>query len=658
MDQKETEGIPVPGHLTIRQANVLGRVYNIHPRVGECYFLRLLLFEVVGPTSFVSLKTFNGRVFETFKEACIERGLLTDDSHLSSTLEEAVIDSHPRLIRDLFCTILVFCEPMNPLSLWDISKDEMVQDYLHNSPETPLDSLVNNLLIELEDKLISIGGNNLQSYGLPVANRSRVNNVELERELSYNREDQAQIANDHQQLLTPEQNAVYVAILQMIDNFELGLPLDYNLIFLDAPGGTGKTFLINTILATLRAGGKIVIATATSGVAATLLDGGRTIHSASKVPIDAHMDDKPTCHIKKNSNLAALLRSASLIIVDESGMAHKSVFEAMDRTFCDILENDTVFIGMPVLFACDFRQVLPVVKSGTRGQIIEATLKRSYLWQHIRTFRLTVNLRAHQDPNFNRILLEIGEGKLPLIGDKQFQVALPAGFGIPVENLLDLLEKVFPNIEAKYTDIEWISERAILTPHNQSVNEINNSLLDRMPGEKTTFHSIDTTESDDEAVLYPTEFLNSLNPSGIPYHTLSLKIGSPIIILRNLNPPIVTNGTRCVVRKIGNFKLEAEIITEKYRGQSILIPRIPLLSSSSELPFTFRRLQFPVKLCFALTINKSQGQTFKQIGIDLRQPCFTHGQLYVAASRCTSGDNLILLTDEEKVVNPVYKEIL
>ena len=178
-----------------------------------------------------------------------------------------------------------------------------------------------------------------------------------------------------------------------------------------------------------------------------------------------------------------------------------------------------------------------------------------------------------------------------------------------------------------------------------------------MPGERIVVPSIDSTTTDDEAVLYPTEFLNSLNPSGLPRHLLCLKIGSPIVLLRNLDPPRATNGTRCIVRRVIGKILEAEITAGNYKGELLRIPRIPLIPT--DLPFTFKRLQFPVRLCFAMTISKSQGQTFRVVGIDIRESCFTHGLLYVAASRTGSGENLTYLTTDgtRLTYNPVYKEV-
>jgi ATP-dependent DNA helicase PIF1 len=170
------------------------------------------------------------------------------------------------------------------------------------------------------------------------------------------------------------------------------------------------------------------------------------------------------------------------------------------------------------------------------------------------------------------------------------------------------------------------------------------------------YYSVDTVLEKKDAVHFPTEFLNSLTPSGVPPHTLILKIGAPIILMRNLSPPTLCNGTRLQIKKLRSSLLECIILTGCGNGKTVLIPRIPIIPS--DLPFKFKRIQLPIKLAFAMTINKAQGQTLNVVGIDLSVQCFFHGQLYVALSRVTSKFNLyIFAPDPEKVDNVVYKEI-
>jgi ATP-dependent DNA helicase PIF1 len=134
-----------------------------------------------------------------------------------------------------------------------------------------------------------------------------------------------------------------------------------------------------------------------------------------------------------------------------------------------------------------------------------------------------------------------------------------------------------------------------------------------------------------QAVLYPTEFLNSLELPGMPPHILEVKVGTPIILLRNIDPPKLRNGTKLCVKTLRPNVIEATILTGNSKGENVFIPRIPLIPN--DMPFDFKRLQFPVRLAFAMTINKAQGQSLRVAGINLENPYFSHGQLYVACSR-------------------------
>ncbi|XP_060863449.1 ATP-dependent DNA helicase pif1-like [Metopolophium dirhodum] len=188
--------------------------------------------------------------------------------------------------------------------------------------------------------------------------------------------------------------------------------------------------------------------------------------------------------------------------------------------------------------------------------------------------------------------------------------------------------------------MKWYQERAILSPTNKQVDKLNDLILSRFDAQSQMYYSVDTVLEKEDAVHLSTEFLNSLTPSGVPPHTLILKIGAPIILMRNLSPPTLCNGTRLQIKKLRSSLLECIILTD------------------CDLPFKFKRIQFPVELAFAMTINKAQGQALNVAEIDLSVQCFSHGQLYVTLSRVTSKFNLyIFAPDPEKVDNIVYKEI-
>ncbi|UYV75439.1 hypothetical protein LAZ67_13000277 [Cordylochernes scorpioides] len=252
----------------------------------------------------------------------------------------------------------------------------------------------------------------------------------------------------------------------------------------------------------------------------------------------------------------------------------------------------------------------------------------------LNSLSLTMNMRSHlfgdRGSSFSQLLLELGNGTFAT-HEGLISIA-SSDLCVLVEDIHTLISSVYPNIGSLLTlPLSWFSERALLAPRNDAVDKINEYILGKFIAPSRTYLSIDTVVDPNDSVHYPIEFLNSINPPGMPVHSLTLKVGAPIILLRNLNPPKLCNGIRLQVNSLHRYLLEATILTGCGTGEKVMIPRIPIISS--DLPFHFKRLQFPVKLCFATTINKAQGQTLKWAGIDLQVPCFSHGQLYVACSR-------------------------
>nr|GEX61825.1 DNA helicase [Tanacetum cinerariifolium] len=200
-----------------------------------------------------------------------------------------------------------------------------------------------------------------------------------------------------------------------------------------------------------------------------------------------------------------------------------------------------------------------------------------------------------------------------------------------------------------------LQKKAIVFPKNENADMINAQVLSLVNSQQHVYLSLDEAmpHGNDEGateLLYPLEYLNLLNFANFPSHRLELKVGAPIILLRNLNiSGGLCNETRLIVTQLLSKVIEARIITGTRISKKVFLPRIPLINRDLNLPFIFKRKQFPIKLCYAMTINKSQGQSLERICIFLPEPGFAQGQLYVALSRATSPNGLKIL-----IKHPTY----
>ena len=231
------------------------------------------------------------------------------------------------------------------------------------------------------------------------------------------------------------------------------------------------------------------------------------------------------------------------------------------------------------------------------------------------------------------MLLQLGSGELEHEREETATIALPQQIinvkTTEEETLEGFVKWCYPDLVTASADHLQIYEKAILCALNNEVDEVNSAALRMMNGHCHQYLSADILSAGNSENI-PIEFLNSLSVTGIPVHNLELKEGSPFILLRNLDAKNgLCNGTKMILKRfVSRYVLEGTIVSGSHKGEHVFLPRINFSTSESDFPFTMTRRQFPIRLAFAMTINKSQGQSLKRVGVYLKSPVFSHGQFF------------------------------
>ena len=604
-DKAKKEWIKRKAHS---EDTVIGRVHTVNPLAGETFYLRILLHSdhCRGRTSFADLKVLaNGRVCETYKETCRELGFLRDDMEWQRVLEESACTKLCPQIRELFVVILMFCQPANPRALFDEFWQTWIDDFEKKGKQKKIaldeNQLKTMVLLDLEMRLQSFE-KCLADFGLPQPSADDLARVEavtstepvvIREEKDYN---SAQLTASLENLIpkfTEEQSVIFDTVLDAVRQRQSLWA------FLDARGGCGKTFLLNAILAAVRIleeGGCVALAMGTTGIAANLLKLGRTFHSRMKASLSPTEDSM--LQISAQSDLAKLVRMARLLLIDESTMLDRYQLEALDRTLRDLMgQPDQPFGGKILLLAGDFRQCLPVVPGANRGGTVSHSINKSILWQHFKVLKLTQNMRvkASGDPEleaFDKWTLSIGNGinsSIPLPEAMVTEIVPNTKTETKNEqsSMKKFCEVIFPDIKNNISKPNWLEGRTILAPTNKEVDAINDMVQDWLSQAGVRLSSADTLENQEDSFRFNTEYLNTLRPNGFPQHSLKLKPGMPLMLMRNINPREgLCNGTRVVFERcIDNKLIQCKVVES---GRIVLIPRITFIPKLNEYPFEWQ----------------------------------------------------------------------
>lgn len=352
------------------KVNLVVRMYRVEPYDKERFYLRLILKYKPGAISYDDLLTVNEKRFNSFLEVAKELNLLETDDIWYETITEAISILNPYKCRKLFILILINGMVISPKNFWDRFKEDLYADFKFSNAHLTTEQLENKTLEEFRKQLEECNSS-FQKIRFPIKNNQTnfLNNNKL-----------AYVSNSFSKTnfdksnLTNEQLIIFNAIFSSIQD-----ETKSKLFFVDAFGGSGKTYLFNTIIKEFECKNLNVLAVAHSGIAAILLKGGRTAHSLLKIPIDIEDDDYAVCNINLDSELAKKIRNVDLIIWDEATMSNKAMFECLNTSLNDICDTPNKLFGNKiVLMGGDFRQTLPIVKHGTKADIIKNCIKSTF----------------------------------------------------------------------------------------------------------------------------------------------------------------------------------------------------------------------------------------------------------------------------------------
>jgi len=334
----------------------------------------------------------------------------------------------------------------------------------------------------------------------------------------------------------------------------------------------------------------------------------------------------------------------------------------------------TPFGGKVFLASGDFRQLPPVVRPGGRTQIGYACVKASPLWASFHGLRLThASLRNVADVPAAIFVETIGDGTAPhvsrtgqVLPDQATLQAAGGTHSILLPPELFAHAHVFtdetafrnwvhpPAALGSLGHAEQAARSSVVCPHNATVDAHNAAFLADVPGPPIhllAYERVPEQCAVSDAALSTDDFMASVTEPGKPDHCLTIKVGCLVTCMRNLGRNMgVSNGSRMEVLAVRPHI----VMCRKLYGDrgAVAIPRLLFDLAVPRSVMTIQRRQFPLKVAYANTVHRVQGMSLPdRVGLDLRRPCFVHGQLYVCTSRSPGLDNLGFLVDPADIVN-------
>ena len=379
-------------------------------------------------------------------------------------------------------------------------------------------------------------------------------------------------------------------------------------VYLTGSAGSGKTYLLNKYIKYLESHGVPVAVTASTGIAATHMN-GMTIHSWSGLGIKDHLDERELEKLEERKYLWKRFDKARVLIIDEISMLEGKQLEMVERICRRFKRNDKPFGGLQVILSGDFFQLPPVRKGEDKdGEIIP----KSKVWQILNPAVCYLEEQFRQkDDTLTDILNKIRSNQ---IGEGDYQI---------------LEKRIGVNISA--------FKPTKLYTHNADVDLINEKELAEINEQEITF--VMTGDG-------PLNLVEILKKSSIATEVLKMKKGAEIMCIKNNFEMGYVNGSR---GKIVDFELDTRYpVVELYSGQRVTLkPESWSIEEEGRIKASIK--QIPLRLAWAITIHKSQGMSLDNAEIDLGKT-FTYGMGYVALSRVRTLEGIILKSLDKKAL--------
>jgi hypothetical protein len=686
--------------LETQETQHLTRMAMAYINHGEIYYLRVILLK--RPVqNFTDAYSDNA----TFQLSAISQGFVRSHLDTEAHFVELSMFSTPKEMRGYFVVMMLHGYSTLPLFLDNAHRESLMEDLLDSSPSVNI--ATNKLLQELQ-RLLRLEGSSLETFGFPLPSDMNTE-LELER-LRYAVAEQAELLQSlhDREPNNAGQQLAYDAIVGTIDQFVMSERTprrpehSSECIFLSGVGGTGKTALFRKLHAYCRSKGQLIQICAATTLAALLFKDGSTAHALFKYPVVDDLDNIdaefiPECQLDGTERLELLLQ-CTVIFWDEFVSNHRDLFEAVWRKL-NAFNKRVVFVC-----AGDFHQILPVVKRGLKGDVIDATISSSPLWERFHVLHLTENMRlsglrraltaestafdrqhCEEQERYASFLLDLSSNNqlsrdlillhIDAVDPSLHKVGLPSLKYFVSSAHADAVAWLYPN---STFDANIALDSVILASTNTAVDRWNHVIQSLNQEQSKEYYSRDSfDEVDDEndtlRTMLNEETLNSFTRNGVPTHRLTFKISDVCLVLRAIPSLKLATNTRVQIVRLMPNCVRVKTLNEP-TSRFVNVPRITFkfrLEYSESFQMT--RMQLPLRLAYCITFNKSQSQTLNKVLLDCTGEPFAHGHAYVAFSRVRDCANIRVFVQDDQlhplgdhdptimmpvISNIVYREVL